>query len=169
MKNLAKFLLLICCLWTVGMTTASAQKVGHINSIEVLSSMDEWKAAQKNWETYAKQLQTSLENQEKSLISDYEAFVKRVESGGVTPAEQQKKGAEFQQRQLDLEKAQMKAQQDIVKREGELTNPIRDKVLNAIEAVAKENSFLYIFDTSVGAILYAADSEDVSSKVRAKL
>ena len=169
MKNLAKALLLICCVWIAGMTTASAQKIGHINSIEILSSMDEWKAAQKNWETYAKQLQTKLENQEKSLIDDYNAFVQRVEGGTVPPADQQKKGAEFQQRQLDLEKAQMKAQQDIVKREGELTNPIRDKVLNAIEAVAKDNSYLYIFDTSVGAILYAADSEDVSSKVRAKL
>ena len=50
-----------------------------------------------------------------------------------------------------------------------LLKPIRDKIQAAIDEVAKENGYTYIFDRSVGIILYAEDSTDISGLVRAKL
>jgi outer membrane protein len=39
----------------------------------------------------------------------------------------------------------------------------------AIEQVAKENGYTYIFDTSVGAVLYWEESDNVLSLVKKKL
>ena len=50
-----------------------------------------------------------------------------------------------------------------------MLKPIRDRIQGAIDDVAKENGFTYIFDKSMGIILYADDSADVSAQVKAKL
>ena len=60
-------------------------------------------------------------------------------------------------------------QQLVQAKREELLKPILDKVDVAIKAVGKEGGYLYIFDTSTGATLYALESEDVLPKVKAKL
>jgi outer membrane protein len=47
--------------------------------------------------------------------------------------------------------------------------PILDKVNEAIQSVAKEQGFHYIFDANSGVILYADESTDVTNLVKAKL
>ena len=55
------------------------------------------------------------------------------------------------------------------KKEQELLEPILAKARTAIENVAKEGEFTYIFDSSMGSILYANESENVMSLVKNKL
>jgi outer membrane protein len=43
------------------------------------------------------------------------------------------------------------------------------KAEEAINSVAKENKFSYIFDASAGTLLYAQDSDDVMPMVKTKL
>ena len=47
--------------------------------------------------------------------------------------------------------------------------PLRDKIQTAIDQVAAENGYAFIFDYSTGFVLYADSSTDVSNLVRAKL
>jgi outer membrane protein len=61
------------------------------------------------------------------------------------------------------------AEEDLAKKENELLEPIITKVKTAIEEVAKEGSYTYIFDSSAGILLYAKDSEDIMSQVKKKL
>ena len=49
----------------------------------------------------------------------------------------------------------------------ELMQPFQDKILKAIEDVAKENGYAYIFDTQV--LLYSEGGDDVSALVKKKL
>ena len=51
----------------------------------------------------------------------------------------------------------------------ELLEPILAKARKAIEDVATEGSFTYIFDKSSGNILYAKESENVIALVKKKL
>jgi len=50
-----------------------------------------------------------------------------------------------------------------------LLQPIYDKVNTAIKAVAEEEGYAFIFDGSTQVLLYADETTDVSSKVKAKL
>ena len=56
-------------------------------------------------------------------------------------------------------------------RQSELMKPLVDRAKKAIEEVAKENGYSYIFDTStgVGALLYTPESDDIMPLVKKKL
>ena len=51
----------------------------------------------------------------------------------------------------------------------ELLEPILQKARQAIEDVASEGNYTYIFDKSVGSILYVKESENILDKVKKKL
>ena len=72
----------------------------------------------------------------------------------------------IQQRILEF---QQNAQESLAAKEQELITPILDKARKAIEDVAKEENFTYIFDASTGNILYASESENILPLVKAKL
>ena len=73
----------------------------------------------------------------------------------------------------DLEKRitefQQTAEADLQKKEQSLLQPIIDKAKNAINEVAKEGSFTYILDSSVGVVLYSVESDDILPLVKKKL
>ena len=62
-----------------------------------------------------------------------------------------------------------KAQEDLQKKQVELISPVFEKAQSAIDAVAKESGFTYVFDTSKGVVLFANDSEDILTLVKKKL
>jgi outer membrane protein len=64
---------------------------------------------------------------------------------------------------------QVKAQQSIQTKEQELMQPMLEKANTAIEAVAKENEYSYILDTSAGVVLYFPETDDILPLVKTKL
>ena len=72
----------------------------------------------------------------------------------------------IQQRVVEFQK---NAQQSLSEKEAELFTPIRDKAMMAIDNVAKEGNYTFIFDSGSGSFLYAAESENVLSLVKSKL
>ena len=169
MKNILKTVIVIAIPLMMGMTVfnAQAQKFGHINSNELLSLMPERKKATAEVEKFAKQ----LENQLKTMSAEYDSKLQDYQSkeGIMTEPIKQIRLKEL----LDLEQRirdfQLTAQQSLQKKETELLTPLIDKAKNAIEEVAKKNGYTYIFDTSVGFILYFQEGDDIMSLVKKKL
>ena len=64
---------------------------------------------------------------------------------------------------------QQTAQESIQKKKEEIYGPILKKAEDAIHTIAKDKGYSYIFDTSVGAFLYAVDSDDIMAMVKTKL
>lgn len=168
MKTSFKFILVAFCLFAFTGVFAQA-KIGHINSVDLLSSLNEWKTAQVDLETFAKKIQEQLKAKEKTVIDEYNVFVQKVQNGELTPKQQDEQQQYFQRKQGELEQDQAKAQQDLMKREDEVTEPVRKKVIDAIKAVAVEKGYGYIIDTSTGATLYASPDDDITAFVKAKL
>ena len=54
-------------------------------------------------------------------------------------------------------------------KEQELLEPILSKARKAIDEVALEGEFTYIFDKSQGSLLYANESENILNLVKKKL
>ena len=151
-------------------TGAIAQtKIGHLNSVDLLGSLNEWKTAQVDLETFAKKIQEQLKTKEKTVVDEYNIFVQKVQNGELTPKQQDEQQQYFQRKQTEMEQEQAKAQQDLMKREDEVTEPVRKKVIDAIKLVAEEKGYQYIIDTSAGATLYASPNDDITAFVKAKL
>ena len=169
MKNILKIIIVIAIPLMVGMTVldAQAQKFGHINSNELLSLMPERIKATADVEKFAKQ----LENQLKTMSAEYDSKLQDYQSkeGIMTEPIKQTRLKEIMDLEQRIRDFQQTAQQSLQKKETELLTPLIDKAKNAIEEVAKKNGYTYIFDTSVGFILYFQDGDDIMPLVKKKL
>jgi len=74
---------------------------------------------------------------------------------------------ELQQRIQEFEAT---AQQDYQRMQGEIMRPLIEKADTAIKKVAKQQGFLYIFDVSVGSVVYFSEaSVDILPLVKKEL
>tara|TARA_B100000900_G_scaffold156050_1_gene132676 strand:+ start:20108 stop:20608 length:501 start_codon:yes stop_codon:yes gene_type:complete len=160
--------LLTIYLVVAGLFSAEAQnKLGYINSNELLSIMPESSAMQEELQSYAKGLESSLaamQAEGEKKLSDYQQ-----NEAVMSDLVKQDKVRELESIQQRILEFQQNAQESLAAKEQELITPILDKARNAIEEVAKEGNFTYIFDASTGNILYAAESENILPLVKAKL
>ena len=137
------------------------------DSQELLMLMPERKTAETEVANFAK----SLEAQLGSMTAEYQQSVQEYQANESTFSDlvKQDKVAEITGLEQRIQSFQQNAQQSLQTKEQELLEPILAKARKAIEDVATEGNFTYIFDKSSGNILYAKESENVIALVKKKL
>ena len=166
MKKMKKILILsILCLFAVN--SYSQNKLGYIDSQELLLLMPERKTAEEEVQTFAK----SLESQLQAMTAEYQQSVQEYQSNESTYTDlvKQDKVTEITGVEQRIQSFQQNAQQALQAKEQELLEPILQKARTAIEDVASEGNYTYIFDKSVGSILFAKESENILQLVKKKL
>ena len=146
---------------------ANAQKFGHVNSNELLMAMPERKDAEASIQNYAKQLEGQLQTMNvewESKMQDYQA--KEAMLDNAIKKTKMKEIADLENR---IKEFQATAQEDLQKKENELLQPMIDKAKKAIEEVAKENKYTYVFDSGAGMLLYTPESDNLLPLVKKKL
>jgi outer membrane protein len=159
---------ILIALFVLTAVAASAQiKLGHINSTQLLSMMPETKNADSSLQKFG----SSLEGQLKTMSAEYEGKVSDFKSKEASMSEpiRDAKIKEISDLENRIQDFQQSAQSSIQKKKEELYTPIIKKAEDAIHGVAKEKGYTYVFDSSVGALLWAQDSEDIMSLVKQKL
>lgn len=163
--------LLLSAVIAIGlMMPAMAQvkiKLGHIDSMELLAAMPGRDSAQTKLQSYSKVLENQLTAMQKEMETKYQDYQTNV--GTWSQSIVQVKQKDLQDLQARIEAFQQSAQKDLKDKESELLKPIIDKAKKAIEDVAKENGYTYIFDSSVGVLLYYDNSDDIMTLVKKKL
>jgi len=142
-------------------------KLGHINTQEILSEMPQVLEMQKKIE----KLGADFETESNTMRADYETKMKEYEQNVQRWTEPMKRNKEKAIIELGkrIEEFEADAQQSLKTSRDSLLNPILKQVSTAIEDVAKENNYNYIFDVSVGVLLYFDKGDDISAFVRKKL
>ena len=145
-----------------------AQKIGHINSNELLLAMPERATIESEIQNHAKQLETQLLTMQRELETKYQDF--QAKEALMTESIREDKIKELTGLEQRLKEFQESAQADLQKKEQELTEPLITKAKTAIEEVGKENGFTYIFDSGIGFILYMdPNAEDIMPLVKTKI
>jgi outer membrane protein len=166
MKHLVKSIAIVAL--TIGSVTfAQAQKIAHISLDSLITLMPESKVAQDVAQKYLKELETQVATMETELQTKYADYMKNKDS--YSPIVAAAKEQELQDLNKRIEDFKAQAQQDYQRKYGELSKPIYDKAKKAIEAVAKENSYKYVLDTSTGNVLYTEAADDIIGLVKKKL
>jgi len=145
-----------------------AQKLGHLDAQEILALMPEREKATEDYQEYAK----GLESQLMSMQSLYQSQIQDYQDNEATYSDlvKQDKIAEIQGLEQRIATFQQSAQESLQRKEMELLSPILEKLQNAINEVAEDGDYTYIFDNSTGGmLLYSKDSENISSLVKKKL
>lgn len=166
MKNLVKTIAIVAL--TVGsFTVANAQKIAHLSLDSLISIMPESKTAQEVAQKYLKDLETQVATMENELQTKYNDYMQNAQ--GMSDLVRQTKEKELQDLNKRIEDFKAQAQQDYQRKYGELSKPIYDKAKTAIEAVAKENNYKYVLDTSAGNVLYTEPADDILPLVKKKM
>jgi outer membrane protein len=151
--------------------TAQAQKFGFVNSGSILEGMPQVKEAESNLEALGKQLQAKGEKMMQDFQLKYQELERKVQAGEITPKAQETETAMLEEERNKILAYDQEMQKQLGDKREALLAPILDQVKTAIDAVAKENGYTYIFDGSpgVGVILYADESTNVTALVKTKL
>lgn len=166
MKNTIKKTALV--ILALGLFTfAQAQKIAHLSLDSLVTLMPETKTAKDAAQNYLKDLEKTVGSMENELQTKYNDYL--ANEATMSQLVKNTKQEELQSLQRRIEDFKMQAQQDYQKKYGELTAPIMEKAKKAIEAVAKEQGYKYVLDTSIGGVLYSEPSEDITSAVKKKL
>lgn len=147
----------------------SAQKFGYINSQALIGEIPQVREANAELETIKKQYEKQGQDKVTSLQTKYQALERKQAQGEISPKQLEVEAQALKQEELEIAKFQQDIQQKLYEKSETLLKPIRDKIQTAIDDVANANGYTYIFDRSMGIILYAEESTDISGLVKAKL
>ena len=168
MKTIVKAGLLTVMLISFA-TIAQAQKFGYLNSALILKDLPEMKQLRSSLEAHQIILKKDGEAKMAAFQTKAQTAEQKKARGEMTPKEEETVTAELQKMQEEIYAYSQNAEKEIADKQAVGMEPILKKVNDAIQEVAKEGSFQYIFDAQSGVILYADESADVTNLVRAKL
>ena len=162
-----KKILLLSLTFLISISSFSQNKFGYIDSQELLLLMPERKTAEGEVQKFAKSLESRLQ----AMTAEYQQSVQEYQANEATYTDlvKQDKVTEITGLEQRIQSFQQNAQQALQSKEQELLEPILQKARQAIEDVASEGDYTYIFDKSVGSILYVKESENILDKVKKKL
>jgi len=168
MKKYINILLVTAFLLSGTNGFAQNYKFGHINTNELFTLMPERDSAQQILQNFAKELEKQLEIMRVELNNKYNDYINEQEN--LTALIKQTKEQEINDLDQRIRGFETTAQQELQRKEAELFQPIYEKASNAIQEVAKENKFTYIFDLAARPLIYfSEDSENILPLVKKKL
>jgi outer membrane protein len=168
MNQMKKFLTAAFITATALVTTSQVNaqtKIGYISTQELVSIMPETAKADSNLQQYRTALIQNAQEKQSSLESAIEKFNK--DSATMSVSVKDVKRGELQKMLNDLQSEDQRIQQQLQQRQQELIAPINRKAFDAVQAVAKENGYSYVFEKD--ALLVAPPGDDILQLVAKKM
>jgi len=161
--------LLLILLFAIISDSAFSQKFkyGFINADKVLAEMPEIEKANKDLESYMKQINEHINSKNEEYKAKLAEFKKNEKSYNELILSD--KQNELNKLANDIKQFQLSAQNDINKKKQELYKSAIVKLKEAIKTVAKENGYRFVIDNSNGQLLYSEEADNVETLVRKKL
>lgn len=166
-KLLSISLLMIFLFGSAQLFAQTEQKLGHINTSELLRMMPGREEARQELERYAQELEETFAAMQQEFTTKYQDYLENQES--FSQIVRQSRERELQSLNERIMEFQESAQIDLMEQEERLLNPIIEQARNAINKVGREHGFTYILDSSGGSVLFFEGGEDIMPLVRAEL
>ena len=158
--------LIVAGVMALGIFNASAQsKIGYINTDELIGAMPE--AAKANQEL--EQFKKDLGQQYQDMVDDFnnkDSIFSR-DSAKLSPSLKEIKRSELMSLYQKVSGWQQQGQELFQQEAQKKAAPLRDKALEAIKAVAKENGYSYILD--INSVIVGPPGDDVINLAKKKL
>lgn len=143
MRNAFKLLLVVAA-FVAGASTTYAQKLGYINTQELIVKMPERDSVNEKLNALGEELGETLEAIGVEFNNKYNDYQKNLST--MSDSVRQLKEKELQDLQARYDEYQQTAQQEMGKMQNQLMAPIVEKADNAIQKVAKANNVDVVFE-----------------------
>lgn len=165
MKKLATIVLVVAGL--IAATSVNAQnKTGYISVQELVQAMPEYRKA----DTTLGEYQNALNQQYAERVQDFnmrDSLLSSKDTTKFTRAQLEVKRNDLAKTYVELQQWNQRAQQMYQAKEEETMKPILDKARKAIQDVAKENGYTYVFPKEQ--LLVSPPGDDMIALVKKKL
>jgi outer membrane protein len=155
-------------LCTRGAADAQQLRFGYVNSSVIMNQFEDAQLAQRQLETLVQSWETELRTKIEDLQEKYEDYQQKQQ----LMTEQAR--IDSQQQLVELEQEINQYQRERFGQGGQIVNeqerifrPVREKILNAIESVARSENLDLVLDKTdeVPVLLYAQSKFDITFKV----
>jgi outer membrane protein len=154
MKLIRKATLTVVVALIATAAIAQTANFGHVHSTYVMSKMPEYEEAMKKLTSLDSTYNLELEKLGVEINKKVEEFNNDITSPQII---KDAKAEEIQGLRIRAQQVQQKVEQDMQQQQAILFTPVRDKVVNGINAIAKEKDLIYVFDVSSGNPVYVSD------------
>ena len=146
---------------------AVAQRYAYVDTEYILSNIPEYTDAQNYLDDLSVTWQSEIEAKFAEVARLYEKFQNEAV---LLPQELKKKRENeivFKEREIqDLQRKKFGPEGELDQKRKEMVQPIQEKVFNAIEKLATEKNYGFVFDKAAGlSILYSDPNLDISDDV----
>lgn len=166
-----KFVLLLVILFGAftlqAQNLVSSNRVGYINTEEILNTIPEYKVAQDKLETLSSEYQNTIEAEYKKIETLYNQY--QSAKANLSAAAKSQKENEI----ITKERAVKELQDKYFGEEGtmkdksdEYLNPIKNRVQKAIDIIAEQGNYMLLIDiASMQGVVYAKESDNLNSAI----
>ena len=166
MKKLVTLFLVAAGL--VAATQANSQtKIGFIDVQELIVAMPDFKKA----DTALAEYQNALNQQYGDMVKEFndkDSLLSSKDTTKYTRAQLEVKRGDLGQLYVKIQGWNQQAQQLYQRREQELLNPVQKKAMDAVQAVAKESGYTYVFSRQA-LVVSPPTGDDLLPLVKKKL
>ncbi|MBI2503534.1 MAG: OmpH family outer membrane protein [Candidatus Latescibacteria bacterium] len=161
--------LLIAALGLLPGSALAQMKIGFINSDQLKEQLPEIKAAQQQLELLQQQRTQEGEARQAKLAQMEENY--RKQEMLLSEARKAEMQAEYEAEVQRLQEFGQATQEELMKKNFDLHNPIFERINAAIKAIAEEERYDFVLDagSAGGAVVFAADQYDLTDKLLQKL
>lgn len=168
MKRLSLFLVGLCFLASGMHAEAQNLKIGFVDSQKIFEGLPEAQEVQKKLDAQLGVWQDTLDMMAKTFQSEFEAY--QAQQGMMDAAAKEEKQQQLMRMQQDVTDYRTRKfgqTGDAARLRQSMLQPLQNKVLKAIEEVAKEEKLNFVFDKIEDAamLLYAEAKFDYTFKV----
>lgn len=165
------FLVALIALFTAFGVNAQT-KIGYTNVDYVLGQLPDAKDVQDKLATEKTQYDKLIQEKIAEFQKSYEDLQKNA--ANLAPVILQDKQKSLQNKQTEIQEFQSNSEQALQLKYQSLLAPVMDKIQKAIDDVAKENGYTYVFNSDAGAgttpvVLVAPEQDNITNLVLKKL
>ncbi len=158
---------LFIALLLLALAPVQAQKYACVNTDYIMRNMPEYSQALNKINKYIEEWQQELQNKQQEVDELRQQY--QQEAYLLPDNLKQRRQDEIHNKETELRNLQRQrfgTGGDLEQKRAELMKPVQDRVYNAIERVAREKNYAFVFDKAASAtVLYVSEKYDISNQV----
>lgn len=149
----------------------SQVKIGFVDSKTIMERLPEAQDAQKQLDGYVTEWQGEITKRQNEWQRKYEEYdKKKLIWSDQSRAQAERELVQLEKRVTDYRNQKFGPNGEMFQKQNELLKPVQDRIFKAIQDVAMEENYDYVFDKSGDILLlYSNEKYDLTAKVLQKL
>jgi len=166
-----KFHLVIIFILIIPALAFSQLKIGYVDSDTIMENLPDAQDARQKLDALIQEWQTELNTLESEWKSKYDDYEKRkLIMTDQTRAELEQELIKLEQQIAEFREKKFGTNGELFQKQDELMKPVQNRIFKAIEEIALEEDFDYVFDRSGDImLLFAKEEHDLTARVLEKL